>query len=419
MILGLSLLACVSDPRGGTAVGNPTGLTVDTAPVTSFKLDSGSAVIEEVRSRPCDGTEQSTPVGHAVDLYGSTVVLVGTDRSCVLTITFAGPLVYVGQHQGHEVRLEVPLAEVAFRSPPGGIPGGSRVLVQLGSVDWVMASQLAHDGLADGQAQVVADALRAGSLLYTDVDGDFAIGPAELEAGPVAEALPLTPGAHADAGAGTTLAWRTGPGAGTTERLHEDGTPADGGATADDDESTDDASTEPDEAVGTADHGSAEERASAPDEPAADGGETSTDSTEGAVAGTDASGTSADSTTRPEEDSAAPDDGASDTSATDTRAAEPESATSTDPDDAGEPDAGEPSSSETTDEPDAGEPGADDPSSTEHEDPEEDDDSEVDDTDDDAEADDDHHGESGRHAGRGRNPLPGEPRGHWRDRSAE
>ncbi|MES2638491.1 MAG: hypothetical protein V4850_03390 [Myxococcota bacterium] len=175
----------VSGAHAGTAVGNPTGFTLDTAPGAGLSFDSAVAEVESIVVTDRKGVIWTLPVDAPFDLLGGTRVEVPLADAAQVRVVFSGPLVYSGE--GPEdtrftLALTVPSVDLAIVAPPGELPDA---VLRLGAPDWATATML---GLGAGRADVgagdllhdtLADALAGGAALYADEDGDGRCGDEE------------------------------------------------------------------------------------------------------------------------------------------------------------------------------------------------------------------------------------------------
>ncbi len=177
----LSLLAaCIVDPPdSGTAVGNPTGLTVDTAPGTGVSIVSATADVARVVTTSCAGEERAVAVVGSFDLLGGRAVDVPLGDACAVRVEFAGPLVFAGQgpdDSSFTLALSVASLELALTAPPGDLP---RAVLLLGEAGWVSDARLGLDpgetvvvGADDPLHDTLVDGLVTGTAVYRDADGD-------------------------------------------------------------------------------------------------------------------------------------------------------------------------------------------------------------------------------------------------------
>jgi hypothetical protein len=170
--------ACSNPNHGGTAVGNPTGLTVDTAPGTSVVFTSASAPVASLSTVSCAGDRLDIPVGRELDLLGADILTVFLEDSCAVRVAFDGPLeLQADGPEGSTLSLELSLDELDLDlEAPGALP---RAVLLLGEPGWVDAGQLdleagGEESVQPGDPhhnQLVAQ-LRGKSGLYRDLDAD-------------------------------------------------------------------------------------------------------------------------------------------------------------------------------------------------------------------------------------------------------
>jgi hypothetical protein len=183
----LLALLLVSGAHAGTAVGNPTGFTLDTAPGAGLSFDSAVAEVDSIVVTDRKGVTWTLPVDGPFDLLGGTRVEVPLADAAQVRVVFAGPLVIVGEGPDDTrftVALTVPSIDLAIAAPPGEV---ADAVLRLGAPDWATATML---GLGTGPADVdtddplhdtLADALAGGAALYADSDGDGRCGDEEVD----------------------------------------------------------------------------------------------------------------------------------------------------------------------------------------------------------------------------------------------
>lgn len=182
MILGL--LACLPDnPDGGTAVGNPTGMTAQTAAPADLSLERARAPVAGIELADCAGGGRSLQIGGEVDLLGGTLVEVPEGRWCGLRVVFDGEVALDGSAGATPLSVRLQVAEVALTTTDAEVDAGSWIL-ELGSPGWLSTADIGSDGLLDpssAEHATVAAAFVAGSRVVVD-DGDGLVSAAERAA---------------------------------------------------------------------------------------------------------------------------------------------------------------------------------------------------------------------------------------------
>lgn len=177
----------VSGAHGGTAVGNPTGLTLDTAPGAGLAFTSAVADVASIEVTDLSGDTWTLEVDGPVDLLGGTRMEVPLADAARVRVNFAGPLTFRGAGAGDHsfaLSLTVPSLEIELAAAPGEVPDA---VLRLGAPDWATAATIGLTGPAtltgavtvgadDPLHDALVDALTGGSALYGDDDGDGRCG---------------------------------------------------------------------------------------------------------------------------------------------------------------------------------------------------------------------------------------------------
>ena len=171
----LMFLACLNGPVQGTAVGNPTGMSVTTAGGTDVLITSGSSTVSQVQQASC--TQDSVlvqPIGKEVSLVAGSLPLTAGDW-CTVRVSFSAPLRW--EAQGPESRLHMALS-VPELVVPMQMPVQGPYVLELGYPGWV-DGLLVNDqdvtvqpGSADYDRLVAA---LAQSRLYQDLNRNGAV----------------------------------------------------------------------------------------------------------------------------------------------------------------------------------------------------------------------------------------------------
>lgn len=192
----LSLIACnIENQPGGTAVGNPTGLSVETAPALDVTVKTATAALGDVTFTWCDGTVEAVSVGTSVDLLGGVDLETPAGTFCSVVFAFTGPLAVTATGpKGADITLSLDVISLRFANADGFTPDGTPVIVELGEPDWLSAAGLGATGVDDVTIdggpihdQLVA-IVRHRSACFEDTDGDGAVSDAERASGPYAVA---------------------------------------------------------------------------------------------------------------------------------------------------------------------------------------------------------------------------------------
>lgn len=248
----LLLLACIVDPSQGTAVGNPTGLDVQTAPGTSIGFTSASAKVTSATQTACDGSVTTIAVNQQVDLLGGTRLTLGKSSFCALALQFGSPLSMTGTGSGHVASLNLTVPEVKVSSTE--IKPGIFVL-ELGTPGWVdlLDSDLSKGDVTvtegDPRHSALVAAILHQSSLFTDDDEDGKVEDREREHAS-AEAEDDSTTAQTDEHSGTTDSKDSGDTGKTTT-----GTDDSGGTDTSTDSGTDSGGTDSGTNTGGTDSG--------------------------------------------------------------------------------------------------------------------------------------------------------------------
>jgi hypothetical protein len=173
-------VACIGTPDSGTAVGNPTGLTVDTAPGQAIKFLTGEAEVDTLSTADCDGAPVDTvDVGAGVDLLGADMWNLDLSTVCSVHLAFAGPLQLTGSGPGSSsFALTLSLPELDVATAPAAIEP-ARAILEIASKGWISATLLGLGnsgsvtvGPGDDLHDQLIGEIRSGSAVYPDTDGD-------------------------------------------------------------------------------------------------------------------------------------------------------------------------------------------------------------------------------------------------------
>jgi hypothetical protein len=185
----LLFLACASDPREGTAVGNPTNMGMDVAAASDAKVAAATVEVGSVRGWTCDGVPQDVPVAARVDLVGGGTVPVPGVPLCALAVVFGGPLQLDLAGADQQVAVSLPVDAVHMRSEvPVETAGG---VLRLGAPGWISLLEARDVALGDTDTEsAVVARLVGGAVLVRDADRDGADDTEEpvMVADPVGEA---------------------------------------------------------------------------------------------------------------------------------------------------------------------------------------------------------------------------------------
>lgn len=174
-----TLLALLLVPLAGagTAVGNPTGLTLDTAAGTGLAYTSAVAEVDAIVVTDRKGVVTTVAVDDRFDLLGGTRVEVPLADAARVAVRFGGPVEITGASPAGDtfaLSLDVDSLEVSLAAPTGELPDA---VLRLGAPGWLTADVLGLDGAdvavsaGDPLHDVLVDALVGGAALYRD-DGD-------------------------------------------------------------------------------------------------------------------------------------------------------------------------------------------------------------------------------------------------------
>lgn len=188
------LAACVSlGVMEGTAVGNPTDLTVALAAGKGVTWQAASVPVATLDLAGCEGSEETVTVGRALDLLGDTLVVPPGDW-CGLDLVFDGDLHAQGITEDQStLELWLRVARVALVSETAIDPGDGAFYLELADPDWVKPQPL---GATDGavvtvgpegtDAEALVRQVEKESSLYVDRDADRSLDPDEREEGAIA-----------------------------------------------------------------------------------------------------------------------------------------------------------------------------------------------------------------------------------------
>lgn len=192
LFLPLALAGCVIENQPqGTAVGNPTELSTNTATSKDLTWTSATAPLEALVLRPCDGGELAYSTQNVViDLLGQSRLAFPEGVWCGLSASFEGPLHFTGvldEGQAVELTLEVPSVDVL--APDGLDSALGPFVFELAAPDWVRASDFKDQGQGRDEqrtAELVAE-IATGSAVFRDFNADGAVDHNERAYGTAAE----------------------------------------------------------------------------------------------------------------------------------------------------------------------------------------------------------------------------------------
>lgn len=188
------LVACIAvGVHEGTAVGNPTDLTVALAEGKGLTWQSASVPVATLGLVGCDGSAETMTVGRDLDLLGDTLV-VPPGEWCELDLAFDGELHAVGLTEDQStIELRLPVGEVVLGSTTAIDPEGGAFYLELADRGWVKPQPLgATDGAAvtvgpDGtDAEKLVREIEKGSRLYVDRNADGRLDEDERAVGAIA-----------------------------------------------------------------------------------------------------------------------------------------------------------------------------------------------------------------------------------------
>ncbi|HNC95671.1 MAG TPA: hypothetical protein PKW90_06075, partial [Myxococcota bacterium] len=140
----LMFLACLNGPVQGTAVGNPTGMSVTTAGGSDVLVTSGSATVSQVQQEACgQDSVLVQPVGKEISLVAGSLPLTSGDW-CTVSLSFSGPMLIEAQGAQSRLHLALSTPQVAV---PVQMPVQGAYVLELGYPGWL-------DGLLVGDQDV-------------------------------------------------------------------------------------------------------------------------------------------------------------------------------------------------------------------------------------------------------------------------
>ena len=188
----LTFLACLNSPVQGTAVGNPTGMSVATAAGSDVAFTSGSATVTQVQQGACSGDVVLVqPVGKEISLIAGDLPLTAGDW-CTVSLSFGGPILLEGQGTEHRLHLSLQLSEL---SVPVQMPLQGGYILELGRPGWVDGLSLAAGDLSIQAGSPEHDQLLLElqqSRLYLDTNKNRVIDSEERTGGAASSASTLS-----------------------------------------------------------------------------------------------------------------------------------------------------------------------------------------------------------------------------------
>jgi hypothetical protein len=170
----LALVACVADPREGTAVGNPTNMTMEVGAASDAKLSAASVVVDSTWALDCAGDAVELPVERAVDLLAGDAVPVPSGTLCGVRVAFGSALRLALVGATEQVAVSLPIGVMELRTAEAVVTPGDWAL-RLGDAGWIDVASARAAALGEPDA---ADALvrrmLEGVTLSVDADMDGA-----------------------------------------------------------------------------------------------------------------------------------------------------------------------------------------------------------------------------------------------------
>lgn len=179
-MLLLLFAACQLDiGRDGTAVGNPTGMSVQTASATALTWKSATGTAERVTVTDCAGGVRETNLDATVDLLGG-VVEVPAGTWCSVELRFTGPIELQAEAADtSSATLRLDVRRVRLTRTQGLVSDASPWVLELASPGWTSAADLGATGGAavvidagDPRHDLLVEAIETGSALFEDRDDD-------------------------------------------------------------------------------------------------------------------------------------------------------------------------------------------------------------------------------------------------------
>lgn len=191
-LLPLLLAGCVIENQTqGTAVGNPTELSANTAASKDLTWTSASGPLEALVLSPCDGGELAYSTQNVViDLLGQSRLAFPEGVWCGVSASFEGPLHFTGLlDDGDAVDLSLDVPSVDVLAPAGLDSALGPFVLELGAPDWVRASDFKDQGQgrdAERTAELEGE-VATGSAVFRDFNADGAVDHNERDYGEAAE----------------------------------------------------------------------------------------------------------------------------------------------------------------------------------------------------------------------------------------
>lgn len=192
LLLPTLLAACVIENQTqGTAVGNPTELSANTASSKDLTWTSASAPLEALVLSPCDGGELAYSTESVViDLLGQSRLAFPEGVWCRVTASFEGALHFTGVlEDGDAVELDLDVPSVDVFAPAGLDSALGPFVLELGSPDWVRSSDFKDQGQGRDEARTaeLEAEIAGGSAVFRDFNADGSVDHNERDYGEAAE----------------------------------------------------------------------------------------------------------------------------------------------------------------------------------------------------------------------------------------
>lgn len=192
----VSLAACVSGAdHGGTAIGNPTGMSAAVAPADGIQFKDASVDVGAVELTGCDDSTARIAVDRTLDLLHLDRIALPAGIWCAVDVELTSDVLLSGNAQGGgKFDMTLQLSGLTLDAVDALGTKEEEYILEFGAPGWTSADALNLSGGADRSIDVSSDEydelvakVSSGATIFVDDDENGALNDKERAHGAVAK----------------------------------------------------------------------------------------------------------------------------------------------------------------------------------------------------------------------------------------